>query len=321
MFPVTFQTSVIAVVQIFAMGAVGFYLVRASLLQESGLKIVSFLTVNVFFPLFIFYQIITNFDASRMPLWWAFPLIAIILPLTGLFISFFLVFRHTRAHKNAFLAVSSFHNGGYLPLLLVSALPLGAFAGQVYSGVIFSIVGFDMCVWSLGVWLLTKGESKRMDFRKILNPPLISMFAAWFIVLVFGPGFVPQLILKPINLLGQGTMGLAMILIGGNMGLANLNKINWKEITVITLLKLLVLPLITLVILLSVKLNPLISFVAMLNACMPCSITLSIIGRNYETKDQSLINQAIFVTHLLSMITIPIFLGLYGKLINDNYSH
>ena len=100
------------------------------------------------------------------------------------------------------------------------------------------------------------------------------------------------------------------------MGMANLNKINWKEISVIALLKLMVLPLITLIVLVLLKLNPLISFVAMLNACMPCSITLSIIGRNYETKDQSFINQAIFVTHLLSMITIPIFLGLYGKLFN-----
>ena len=52
----------------------------------------------------------------------------------------------------------------------------------------------------------------------------------------------------------------------------------------------------------------------MLNACMPSSITLSIIARNYETKNQDFVNQSIFVTHLLSMITIPIFLGLYGKL-------
>ena len=316
MFLVSFHTAVIAVAQIFIMGALGFYLVRSGLLAESGLKVVSFLTVNVFFPLFIFYQIITNFDASHMPLWWAFPLVAIILPLTGLAISSLLVFRHHRPHKDAFLAVASFHNGGYLPLLLVSALPWGALEAQVYSGVIFSIVGFDMCVWSLGVWLLTKGEGKKMDFKKILNPPLVSMFAAWFMVLVFGPGSIPQIILKPINILGQGTMGFAMILIGGNMGLAHLNKINWKEISVIAMLKLLVMPLLALCVLHFLKLNPLVSFVAMLNACMPCSITLSIIGRNYETRDQAFINQAIFVTHLLSMITIPIFLGLYGKLLN-----
>jgi malate permease and related proteins len=316
MFPITFQTSTIAVAQIFAMGAVGFYLVRSGVVSEAGLKLLSFLTVNLFFPLFIFYQIITNFNASHMPFWWGFPLVAIILPLTGLGLTSILMFRHRRPHKNAFLAVASFHNGGYLPLLVVTALPLGAWAAQAYAGVIFSIVGFDMCVWSLGVWLLTKDGASRMDFRKILNPPLISMFAAWIIVLTLGPGFVPQVFLKPISILGQGTMGFAMILIGGNLGMASLARVNWTEISTIVLFKLFLLPLLTLIVLLVVKLNPLISFIAMLNACMPCSITLSIIGRNYETKDQPLINQAIFVTHLLSIITIPIFLGLYGKLIN-----
>jgi predicted permease len=313
--PITFQTAAIAVTQIFAMGALGFYLVRRGVITEAGLKLLSFLTVNLFFPLFIFYQIITNFN-PHMPFWWGFPLIAIILPLTGLGIVSLLVFRRGHPHKGAFLAVSSFHNGGYLPLLIVTALPLGAWAGQVYSGVILSIVGFDICVWSLGVWLLTKDESPRMDFRKILNAPLISMFAAWFIVLTVGPGFVPQVVLKPINILGQGTMGFAMILIGGNLGMASLIKVNWTEISTIVMLKLCVLPLVTLIALLVLKLNPLISFVAMLNACMPCSVTLSIIARNYETKNQPLVNQAIFVTHLLSMITIPIFLGLYGKLFN-----
>ena len=75
-----------------------------------------------------------------------------------------------------------------------------------------------------------------------------------------------------------------------------------------------VLPLVTLVVLSILKLNPLISFVAILQASMPSAITLSIIGRNYETCNQDFINQSIFVTHLLSIITIPIFLGLYGKL-------
>jgi predicted permease len=316
MFPVTFHTSVIAVVQIFAMGSVGFYLVKSGLLQESGLRIVSFLTVNIFFPLFIFYQIISNYSANHLAYWWAFPLVAISLPMIGLLISSLLLWRHHSAHKTVLMAVSSFHNGGYLPLLMVAALPLGVWATQAYAAVIFSIVGFDICVWSLGVWLLTKETSNRIDFKKILNPPLISMFAAWLIVLTVGPGFVPSIILKPIGIMGQGIMGFAMLLIGGNMGMASLARVNWTEISTIILLKLFLLPVVVLMALIVFKLSPLVSFIAMLNACMPCSITLSIIGRNYETKDQPLINQAIFVTHILSMITIPIFLGLYGKLIN-----
>jgi len=316
MFPVTFQTSTIAVAQIVAMGSIGFYLVRSGLVKEDGLKLISFLTVNLFFPLFIFYQIISNFKAIHMPYWWGFPLVAILLPLTGLSIVSLLVLRHQHPYKSTFLAVASFHNGGYLPLLMVAALPLGTFAAQANAGIIFSIIGFDICVWSLGVWLLTKDETTRMDFRKILNAPLISMFTAWFIVLTFGPGVVSPIVLKPIAMMGQGTMAFAMLLIGGNLGMTSLARVNWKEISTIVLIKLFVMPLLALLLLIQLKLNPMISFIAMLNACMPCSITLSIIGRNYATKNQDFVNQSIFITHLLSIITIPIFLGLYGKLIS-----
>jgi predicted permease len=315
MFPVTFHTAAVAVAQIFIMGSLGFYLVRSGIMNEEGLKLISFLTVNIIFPLFIFYQIITNYSAIHMSYWWAFPLVAISLPVVGLMISSLLLWRHKRPHKTAFLAVCSLHNGGYLPLLIVTALPLGAWAASAYAAVIFSIVGFDMCIWSIGVWLLTREQSKAMDFKKILNAPLLSMFTAWLIVLIAGPNFVPEIILKPVHILGEGTMGFAMLLIGGNLGMVSLARINWMEMTTVVLLKLIVLPLVTLIALMFLKLSPLVSFIAMLSATMPCSITLSIIGRNYNTKDQPLINQAIFVTHLLSMITIPIFLGLYGRLL------
>jgi malate permease and related proteins len=314
MIPITFQTSVIAVAQIFAMGAMGFYLVRCGIIHESGLKLLSFLSVNIFFPLFIFYQIIKHFDAVRMPFWWGFPLVNISLVLTGLLVSFLVALRHHSPLKDEFLAVSSLHNAGYIPLLIIMSLPLGAWATQAYTCVILSIIGFDICLWSLGVWLLTRGKSSRMDLRKMINPPLLSMSAALIIVLTFGPSIVPEIVLKPIKILGDAAMAVAMIVIGGNLSLSSLARVAWTQVTGAALIKLIFLPLTTLLVISNLKLNPMISFVAIIQASMPSSITLSIIGRNYETKNQDFINQSIFVTHLLSMITIPIFLGLYGKL-------
>jgi len=316
MLSISFQTSVIAVAQIFAMGAMGFYLVRSGIIHESGLKLLSFLSVNIFFPLFIFYQIIKNFDAAHIAFWWGFPLINISLVLIGLMISSLVVLRHRSPLKDKFLAVSSLHNAGYIPLLILMSLPLGGWAGQVYACLILSIIGFDICLWSLGIWLLTRGKSSRMDLKKMINPPLLSMSAALIIVLVFGHNAVPEIVLKPIKILGDAAMAVAMIVIGGNLSLTSLTRINWSQVSGVVLIKLIVLPLVTLVVLSVLRLNPLISFVAMIQACMPSSITLSIIARNYGTEDQDFINQSIFVTHLLSMITIPIFLGLYGKLIS-----
>lgn len=316
MFSITFYTASMAVAQIFIMGALGFYLVRSGLIHESGLRLLSFLSVNVFFPLFIFNQIIKNFDVQRIPFWWGFPLINISLALTGLLITFLIIQHRRHALKDAFLVTSALHNAGYIPILMVASLPLGALAGPVYACVILSIIGFDTCLWSLGVWLMTRSGSSKMDLRRMINPPLISMSLALIISIIFGGHFIPEIILKPVKILGDAAMGVAMLVIGGNLALCNLKHIAWLELSGVVLIKLVVLPMVTLLVLAVLKLNPLLSFVAILQACMPTSITLSIIGRNYETKNQDFVNQAIFMTHLFSMITIPIFLGLYGRLIS-----
>lgn len=314
MFPISFHTSIIAVAQIFAMGAMGYGLVRSGLIREPGLHLLSFLSVNIFFPLFIFYQITQNFNPHRMPFWWQFPLINIILVLTGLCLSWLVLMRHRSSLKDAFLAASSLHNAGYIPILMIMSLPLGGWAGGLYACVILSIIGFDTCLWSLGVWLVTRGKSSRMDLSKMLNPPLLSMAAALIVILAFGPNAVPGVILKPVKILGDAAMAVAMIIIGGNLGLSNLKQVDRAQVAGIVLIKLIALPMITLTALSMMKVNPLVSLVAMIQSCMPTSITLSIIGRNYETKNQDLINQSIFFTHLLSMLTIPVFLGLYGRL-------
>ena len=316
MFPITFQTSAIAIAQIFAMGAMGFWLVRSCLVPETGLRLLSFLSINIFFPLFIFYQIIAHFDAVHIPFWWQFPLINISLALTGLLIATLVTLRHQGHLKDGFLAVSSLNNGGYIPMLLAMSLPLGKWAGLVYTSVIFSIIGFDLVLWSLGVWIITKDKSGRMDLKNLINPPLMSMFAAMIIVLTVGGHIIPEAVLKPVKILGDAALPVAMIVIGGNLSLCSFAKMNWTQVTGAALIKLIVLPLIALCVLSVVKLNPLVSFVAILQACMPTSITISVIARNFETKNQDFINQGIFITHLSSMITIPIFLGLYGKLVN-----
>ena len=125
MLSVSFQTSAVAIAQIFSMGAVGYILVRKRTIDENGLKLLSFLVVNVVFPLFIFYQIIHNFDPMRMKFWWGYPLINVSVVLTGLTITTLIFWLTRKPLADEFLAASSMHNAGYIPLLMAMALPLG----------------------------------------------------------------------------------------------------------------------------------------------------------------------------------------------------
>ncbi len=312
MISISFQSAFIAIAQIFLMGAVGFFLVCRGLLDEAGLKVLSWISINVVFPFFIFYQIINHFSPASQGYWWAYPLINIGLCLTGLLIAGLVVVLFKKKQPQEWMAVSAFHNAGYIPLLLVTMLPLGDKIQELYAYLILTIIGFDFCLWSLGVMLIDRQRKGIIKWTNFINPPLVSMFLAFIFVLLGFKIFLPEIMMKPIKIMGDGALAIAMLTIGGNLALTRFNKISWKGIGGAVLIKLFILPTAALVFLSVFHIQGIWSFILMIQACMPSSITLSIIARNSDNQNQDLINQTIFVTHLLCCLTIPLFLGLYS---------
>ncbi len=175
MFSISFQTSIIAIIQIFLLGAVGYLLVRCSRLDDAGLKLLSHLMVNIFFPLFIFYQLTHHFDFQALPLWWMFPLISFAITAAGLLVGSFLLSLRKVERPDEFRAVIALHNAGYLPLLLAATLPLGEQVGTLNIYILLSLIGFDISLWSLGVWLLRRRDNPAMGLKKLVNPPILTM--------------------------------------------------------------------------------------------------------------------------------------------------
>jgi predicted permease len=216
-----------------------------------------------------------------------------------------------RKDLKEWIAVSSFHNAGYIPLLLVTMLPLGQGPQELYAYVILTIVGFDLCLWSFGVWLISYHQKPKITLSNFLSPPLVSMFLAFSIVLCGFKAFLPEIALKPVKIIGDSALALAMLTIGGNLALTNFGKIQWKKISGALVIKLLIMPLLALSFLKLMHIKSLWGLILIIQASMPTSITLSIFARYYNNPRQDMINQTIFLTHLLCGLTIPLFLGLY----------
>ncbi len=313
MITISFQTAFIAILQIFLMGVVGYFIVYRKFIDEAGLKMLSWLGINVLFPFFIFKQIINHFDPRSQPHWWAYPLINISVVVGGFLIAGAMVLLLGKKESREWVAVSSFHNAGFIPVLLVTMLPLGEKTAELNSYVILTIIGFDLCLWSLGVWLIAYHKKTKITVSNFLTPPLISMFLAFIFVLLGFKTSLPDLLMKPMKVIGDSALPLAMITIGGNMALANFGKIHWKSIGGAVVIKLLVLPILALLFLRVFHVQSVWGLILIIQASMPTSVSLSVLGRYYDNPNQNLINQAIFVTHLLSILTIPLFLGAYGQ--------
>jgi len=115
-------------------------------------------------------------------------------------------------------------------------------------------------------------------------------------------------------MIGNCTLPLALMVVGGNIALVELKNINKKVLSVFLFGKLIILPALGLWIVLKLALPQLFGFLIIMQLAMPSATSLSVIVRRYNRED-ALISQGIFFSHIISLITIPLFLGLYLSLV------
>ncbi len=315
MLAVSFETTFLAMLQIFLLGLAGFILVKTKFLDIKGLESLSALIITIILPAFNFSQVTAHFDPHRFPHWWMFPLLGFAVTLGGLLLaSAVLAFNPRLKARNEFKALIAFQNSGYIPLSILAAFPPNAMIAQLTIYILIFLVGFDILVWSLGVWLMTSHEGKRFDWKKIVNPPMVATLSSVVLMFVGVGPHIPEVILRPVNMIGNCLLPLVMLVLGGNFAVINFAKFPVMDIVGVGLTKLFVYPLVMISILLATRVDFLIGFLLVMEASMPCANSLSVIGRHYRTPNQDFINQGLFFTNILSVLTIPLFLTLYVRL-------
>lgn len=307
-----FKTTFIATAQIFLVGLLGFLLVRRNFLSSEGLNVLSRFIIEITLPIFIFCALIKDFSFSLYPNWWIFPILSLIITALGLAIGYiFIGLDKGISQKRQFLSLVAFQNSGWLPLPLVAALLPEAEARILFIYIVMFLLGFNLVIWSFGVWLLSEKTIKNFELGSLFSPPVIATLVGLLFIALGINRWMPAAILKPLKLLGDCTLPLAMIVVGANLGgIAMRGEDNNREILYIVLAKLMVLPLVVFIILFSFPLPHLVKLLVVIQASMPAATNLSIICRHYKVEDR-LVTKAIFWTHVASIITIPLVLALF----------
>ena len=78
--------------------------------------------------------------------------------------------------------------------------------------------------------------------------------------------------------------------------------------------KLIILPALGIVLVLKLQLPFLLGFLIVMQLSMPAATSLSVIIRRYNRPD-ALISQGVFFSHIIGLLTIPLFLSLYLYLV------
>jgi predicted permease len=316
MFLQSFKITGLAVGQIFILGAIGYFLVKKNILGSCGLNSLSRLVLEITLPAMIFCQLAKDFSFSLYPDWWIFPLISIAITLAGLAVGLlFAWFIGGGIEKRLqFLSLVAFQNSGYLPLALVAALLPADSLNTMFIYIFLFLLGFNLVMFSFGVYMLTFHQNKKFEFGSLFSPPVVATLAGLLFILFGLNKFIPDAVIKPVRLIGDCTLPLAMFVVGGNLAEIKIGNIDKKAIFMIILSKLIILPALGLALILKLRLPELIGLLIIMQLAVPSATTLSVITTHYK-KEDLLISQGIFFSHIASILTLSLFLSLYFTLV------
>ena len=314
MFLESFKITGLAVTQIFLLGAIGYFLLKKNILSQEGLNSLSRLVIEITLPIWIFCQLVKDFSFTLYPDWWILPLVSIAITAIGLVVgAVFTGFMRGAQHKLQFLSLVTFQNSGYLPLALVAALLPKDKVDSMFICVFLFLLGFNLVMWSLGIYMLTFHQNKRFELGSLFSPPVIATLFSLIFIYLGLKNIVPEFIYKPLKMTGDCTLPLALFVVGGNLAEIRLGHIDKKAIFLMILAKLIILPFLGLILMMKFKMPELMGLLIVIQLTMPPATSLSLITRHYK-KEDLLISQGIFFGHIASLITIPIFLSLYFTL-------
>ena len=215
-----------------------------------------------------------------------------------------------------FKSHSLFGNIIFLGFPLISSL-YGE-EGLLYAGM-FQVVS-NMFMWTVGVIILNQGNntSLKKNLLHILNPNTIAIVIG-FTMFLFSLK-LPQFLMKPLGGLGDSNTYLSMVYIGAILYFTSLKMLfNNKVVYLMSFQRLLVVPAIMLSVfivinsLLPVKIDTLVISVLILQAAMPCMVNVVIMAKIFGA-DDNLATANVFISTLLSILTLPIILLLLSYL-------
>ncbi|MDD5731212.1 MAG: AEC family transporter [Candidatus Omnitrophica bacterium] len=314
---ITYSRSIAeAMLQMFFLGAVGFFLMRKKAISPEGLTGLTRFLIEVTMPALIFCSIINKFNFKDYSNWWQFTLLGFATTGLGLGIGYFL----TRSEKDPvlkkeFISLLGFQNSGYLPLVIISWIVAKEQLSAMLIYLFMFVVGFDLLIWSWGVYFLSCHKSKHFSFGSVFTPPIIATLTGFAFIILKINAFIPKFIFSPLTMLGNCSFPLAIVVVGASLADLYVNKkMNKKLIFRLVSAKLILMPLIGLALVSYIKLPYLLGLLIVMELAVPSATNLAVIVRRY-IGEETFISQGIFVTHLLSLLTLPLFLAAFNWIV------
>lgn len=198
--------------------------------------------------------------------------------------------------------VTVFSNCGFMGFPILEGIygNIGVLYGSIFN------MPFYILIWSYGLMLFSKKKDLKTLKRVLYNPGIISVAVGLFIF-AFSIK-IPLPIENSMKLVGNMTTPISMIIIGFMISRIKVKEVfNEGSIYYASFIRLILAPALTFFIFELLKAEIIITNVAVIIQAMPVAAVCAIFAKD-NNKRPEFASQAVFITTLLSIITIPIVL-------------
>lgn len=299
----------IAIIKLALITFLGFCLYKKNFIKEEALQFLTFFVINITIPFLFFSHLVENSQLVLAHSLGIFIVISISIFLCGSILGVIFSFRKNPGARREFISLVSFQNAGYLPMNLVLFLFSPQVREKFFVYIFLYLLGFNILMWSIGSFFIFKKESETFSFKGIFTPPIMGTVIALLLIYTNTARFIPVLIISPLKMVGEMSFVLSMIILGCWLAKVRLKGFFQRAFLVgeVALLKLIILPLLFLMGVVYFKIFSLLGVFIVLEAAMPSAVSLPIITY-FKGADSEFVSQGVFLTHVLSIITIPLWL-------------
>ncbi|MBN2190682.1 MAG: AEC family transporter [Candidatus Aureabacteria bacterium] len=318
-FIAAFQQSFTSILSIFFIGILGFYILRKGILGECCLKTLSDLVINITVPCLIFNTIVENLKPADLFKMWIFPVMALAMFLIALLIAWLytLADKSIKENSGVFKALISIQNSLFLPLPIITLF----FEGEQETLMLVALFLYSLInalLTYIFAPLLMAGREKEhiSTFKLALNMPTLATIFSIIFVFLRLKQFIPYFIQYPIELVGNATVPLIMISLGGFVLVyfRKKPKINYSFIIKTIVFKLFVVPSVFLALILVLRPEESVGFMLIIQASMPPATVLPLIARVYGGNHE-LLSQCLIYNLIVTVISFPLFISIFKALL------
>ena len=286
---------------LFILILIGYFIRYRNLIDKSFTSKLSNLVLSIFLPALIINSMQINFEPSIINKIIIIILLSFITYLISYLIAYSLKFIF-KSDKDigVYQYAVMFSNVGFMGYPVVQSI-FGSSA--LFYASIFNLP-FNLLIMTLGVYLLCRGnENYDFSIKSFVNPVIVSILIG-FILFIFRIK-LPVFINDTLELLGDLTTPLSMLIIGSMLCESPAKEcfLN-KKLYLIVFIRLIFIPACIYFILKGIINDKLLLSIPVILTSMPIATNAAIMANKYKA-NESLASQLVFLSALLSIITIP----------------